>query len=64
MDAEGPATAWISFIVRVSPHVLHELAGIVERVQTGEKHRFGSAEEMCRAIERIVHGELGPENRP
>jgi hypothetical protein len=63
MDTEGPATAWISFIVRVSPAV-HELAGIVERVQTGEKHRFASAEEMCRAIERIIRGELAPKNRP
>jgi hypothetical protein len=60
MDAEGPATAWISFIVRVSA-VPHELAGIVERVRTGEKHRFGNAEEMCRVIERILRGELGPE---
>ena len=60
MDAEAPVTAWISFIVRVS-RMPAQLAGIVERVQTGEKHRFEGAAELCRVIERIVRGELTPE---
>ena len=62
MDAQGPAVTWIGFIVRVArtPRVLE---GIVERVQTGEKHRFKGADELCRIIERIVRGELAPEGK-
>ena len=59
VDARGPAVTWIGFIVRVA-RTPRELEGIVERVQTGEKHRFKGGDELCRIIERIVSGELAP----
>jgi len=57
MDTDPPVAARISFIVRVVPRDRGPLTGVVERIGTGEKHRFESAAEMGRIIERIVGDE-------
>jgi hypothetical protein len=54
MTRDLPVDARISFIVRVEPG---RLRGVVERVDTGEKHRFASLAEAGRIIERIVAAE-------
>jgi hypothetical protein len=40
MDADGIVTHVHTFIVRVTSADAGEVAGTVERVRTGERHRF------------------------
>lgn len=49
--------AVLTFIVRVTAHDAGQLAGTVERVRTGERHRFQSAEELGAIVTRIAAGE-------
>ena len=60
MDRDLPVDGRISFIVRVERGERARLTGVVECVGTGEKHRFGSAAEVSRIIERIVAAEQDP----
>jgi hypothetical protein len=46
--------AVVSFIVRASLDAGGGLGGVVERVRTGEKRRFTSAEAMAQAIVRMM----------
>jgi hypothetical protein len=57
MDRDLPVDGRISFIVRVARGERARLTGVVERVGTGEKHRFASVAEVSRIIERIVAAE-------
>lgn len=47
----------VTFVVRVMRDPGGRLAGIVERVSTGEKHRFQDPSAIGRLIERMVHKE-------
>jgi hypothetical protein len=47
----------VTFVVRVGRGPDGRLAGIVERVRTGEKHRFQEAGAIGRLIERMVDDE-------
>ena len=60
MKDEDLGVAFMTFIVRVWPERPERLTGVVERVRTGEKHRFDGAEDMRQIIERIVRAERGP----
>ena len=44
------------FVVRVRRASAGQLAGVVERVATGEKRGFGSAGEMVALIQRMLDG--------
>jgi len=63
MTRELPVDARISFIVRVARGTRARLTGVVERIDTGEKHRFASATEVSRIIERIVAAERDERRR-
>ena len=47
----------MTFIIRVSLNDRDQLSGIVERVRTGEKHRFDTADAISRIIKRLVEAE-------
>jgi hypothetical protein len=47
----------VTFIVRVTVPDAGRLAGTVERVRTGEHHRFQGVEELGAIITRIATGE-------
>ncbi len=55
-----PGSAYATFVVRVFPDDSGQLAGIVERVRTGEKARFETAEGIGEVIARMVAGEGPP----
>ncbi|HEV8437925.1 MAG TPA: hypothetical protein VGT40_07510 [Methylomirabilota bacterium] len=62
--APGTARMDLTFIVRVSRDRDGRLRGIVERVKTGEKHRFEHSEGIGGLIERMVAAaEAGQETR-
>jgi hypothetical protein len=44
----------VSFVLRVAHQPDGALAGIVERVGTGHKERFGSAEEIGAIVARMM----------
>jgi hypothetical protein len=44
----------VSFVVRAAADNAGRLTGIVERVRTGEKHRFEGEEALGRIIARLV----------
>jgi hypothetical protein len=44
----------VSFVVRAAADSAGRLIGIVERVRTGEKHRFEGEEALGRIIARLV----------
>ena len=46
-----------SFIVRVSRDCTGRLSGVVERVQTGEKHRFAGPTRLGHLIARMLTAE-------
>jgi hypothetical protein len=50
-----------SFVVRVSRQDTLGLAGTVERVRTGERHRFQDAAALVRLIEALVEQERAAE---
>jgi len=50
----------LAFIVRVTPAHGGEIAGTVERVRTGEKHRFSGVDALGALIVRIVADEAPP----
>jgi hypothetical protein len=50
----------LTFIVRVTPADAGEIAGTVERVRTGEKHRFSGLDALGTLIARIVAHEASP----
>jgi hypothetical protein len=54
----------VTFIVRLSIEA-GRVAGIVERVRTGEKERFRGADDIGRVITRMItgHAEATPESR-
>ena len=54
-EAVDPARASVAFVVRVNPGVAGDrVSGIVERVKTGEKHRFEGAEAVGPLIVRML----------
>jgi aryl-alcohol dehydrogenase-like predicted oxidoreductase len=55
---ELPARA-LTFIVRVTPADIAGIAGTVERVRTGEKHRFRGLDSLGALIVRMVTQESG-----
>jgi hypothetical protein len=54
----------VTFVVRAARGPDQRLAGIVERVSTGEKHRFREADAIGRLIERMVDDEPRDEESP
>ncbi len=52
-----PAAASMTFVVRVRPGDRGRLSGIVERVKTGEKHRFHDTEAIGALIAEMVRHE-------
>ena len=57
MKHEALGGAGLTFIIRIAPDDPLRLSGVVERVRTGEKQRFGDSEEMRQIIERMVRAE-------
>lgn len=55
-----PAARALTFIVRVTSADAGEIAGTVERVRTGEKHRFTGLDGLGALIARIVAHEVMP----
>jgi hypothetical protein len=52
----------VTFIVRAARTADGRLAGVVERVRTGEKHRFDDPSAIGRLIDRMIDEEAcGPE---
>jgi hypothetical protein len=49
----------VSFVVRAARGPDGRLAGVVERVRTGEKHRFHDQAAIGHLIERMVDEEEG-----
>jgi hypothetical protein len=49
-----PERAPLTFVVRVASDDAGRLSGVVERVRTGEKHRFDGDEAIGRIIARVV----------
>ena len=47
----------VTFIVRVTDMGAGRLTGTVERVRTGERHRFQGAEALARIIDGAVEAE-------
>ena len=47
----------VTFVVRAARQPDGRLAGVVERVQSGEKQRFGDAAAIGRLIERMLEEE-------
>ena len=56
LDGRSPIAELLTFIVRVSDGPDH-LSGVIERVRTGEKVRFATAEAIGLLIARIVAAE-------
>jgi hypothetical protein len=54
---------YATFIVRVFRDDTGRLAGIVERVRTGERARFRTAGGIGRVVTRMVQGAQPPEPR-
>ena len=57
---EEPGSTYATFVVRVVRDDAGQLAGIVERVRTGEKARFETTAGMGQLIARMVAGERLP----
>jgi hypothetical protein len=53
------ATEYVSFVVRLTRDQAGLVAGIVERVKTGEKVRFEGVDGVCRVIARMIGEECG-----
>jgi hypothetical protein len=51
----------LAFVVRVSRDAAGAVVGVVERVRSGEKHRFSGSEALARLIEDLVTAEWSPE---
>lgn len=49
----------VTFVVRATRGRDGRLAGVIERVRTGEKHRFEDPDTIGRLIERMVDEEGG-----
>jgi hypothetical protein len=54
----------VTFVIRAARAANGRLAGVIERVRTGEKHRFEDPEAIGRLIERMVDDEDGRRARP
>jgi hypothetical protein len=54
---EQPGSTYATFVVRVVRDDAGQLAGIVERVRTGEKARFETTNGMSQLIARMVAGD-------
>jgi hypothetical protein len=52
--ADGAATEYVSFVVRLTRNDAGEVSGVVERVKTGEKVRFDGVDGVCRVIARMI----------
>ena len=52
-----PGSTYATFVVRVVRDDAGQLAGIVERVRTGEKARFETTDGMGQLIARMVAGD-------
>jgi hypothetical protein len=57
-----PGSTYATFVVRVVRDDAGQLAGIVERVRTGEKVRFETTDRIGPLIARMVAGERPPES--
>ncbi len=55
-----PGSTYATFVVRVVRDDAGQLAGIVERVRTGEKARFETTDGMGRLIARMVASDRSP----
>ena len=53
-------SGYVTFVVRVVRRDAEQLAGIVERVRTGEKARFETTDGIGRLIARMVAGDRPP----
>ena len=58
------AQASITFVVRVRSDEGERVSGIVERVKTGEKHRFHDAEAIGLLITEMVRARPRRPDRP
>jgi hypothetical protein len=58
-----PPAPYATFIVRVFRDDTGRLAGIVERVRTGEKARFRTPGGIGRLVTRMVQDDPPPETR-
>jgi hypothetical protein len=56
-----PGSRYATFVVRVVRDDAGQLAGIVERVRTGEKARFETTDGIGQLIARMVAGDPPPE---
>jgi hypothetical protein len=56
-----PGSGYVTFVVRVVRADAGQLAGIVERVRTGEKARFETTDGIGRLIARMVAGDRSPD---
>lgn len=57
--ADGAATEYVSFVVRLIRNDAGAVSGVVERVKTGEKERFDGVDGVCRVIARMIGDECG-----
>lgn len=53
----------MTFVVRAARDPDGRLAGVVERVRTGEKWRFEDADAIGRLIEQMIDGEMPARER-
>ena len=53
----------LTFVVRVGRGADGRLHGVVERVMTGEKHRFEGSRAIGALIERMVSAEMPADGR-
>jgi len=51
---EEARAAGVTFVVRAARDLNGRLAGVIERVRTGEKWRFEDPDAIGRLIERVV----------
>jgi len=58
MDVESEAMqSSVTFIVRATRQPDGRLAGVIERVRSGEKHRFDDSAAIGRLLEQMVDDE-------
>ncbi len=56
VDTEAMQSS-VTFVVRVTRQPDGRLAGVIERVQSGEKHRFEDSAAIARLLEQMVDDE-------
>jgi hypothetical protein len=63
VDARDAMGMTVTFVVRVGRGPEGRLLGVVERVATGEKHRFEGSRAIGALIERMVSDEMPADGR-